>query len=329
MKGRRGSVLRLCVFAVIWLAAFRLPAQDVTVEARLDTNRALIGDQVGLHFTLTGPAGVQVLWPHIPDTLFTSLQVIERGTPDTTYSPDRKTATIHQRLLLTSFDSGFYSLPPIPFYYRILPDTTTRVAETKMLLLDVQTVAVDTTKAIKPIKGPVRVPLTFREMLPWILLALGILAVTALVIWYVRRRKKNMPVFSLIPKVELKPHEIALAALEEIRRKKLWQAGRYKEFHSELTDVLRRYIEDRFMVRAMESTTDEILEGLQENGAGGEEPIRQLRKVLTRADLVKFAKFIPIGGENEESLDLGIQFVQETKNVSEPVSEIKQETETR
>jgi hypothetical protein len=325
MKGRRDSLLRLSVFAVIVLCATRLFAQSVTVEAHLDTNQALIGDQVALHFTFTGPAGAQILWPRIPDTIFNNLQVIERGKPDTTYSQDRKTATISQRLLLTSFDSGFYSLPPIPFYYRVLPDTTTRVAETRMLLLDVQTVAVDTTRAIKPIKGPVRIPLTFREILPWILLALGIAAVAGFIIYYLRRRKKHEPIFNLIPKVEMKPHEIALAALEELRQKKIWQAGRFKEYHSELTDILRRYIEDRFAVRAMESTTDEILDGLHSGGEVKDDNLRQLRKILILADLVKFAKFLPLGGENEESLDLGTRFVQETK----PVQVKEEKTETR
>ena len=307
----------------VWIAALLLSAavaagQEAGVEAKLDTNRLLIGDQVALHFTFTGPAGTQVLWPRLPDTIYSSIQVIDRGRPDTTLSQDRRTATIHQRILLTSFDTGFYSIPPIPFYYRVLPDTSTRVAETNMLLFEVGTVPVDTTKAIKPIKGPIRVPLTFRDILPWLLLGLGIAAVAALLAWYLKRRKKHAPLFTLIPQVVRKPHETALEGLEELRQKKIWQAGRYKEFHSELTDILRTYIEERFAVRALESTTDEIMEGMAAADGIRKENLDQLRRILVLADLVKFAKARPVGGENEESLGLGTQFVKETIPAAQP-----------
>jgi hypothetical protein len=304
--------------SLLLLLATVAAGQEAGVEARLDTNRLLIGDQVALHFTFTGPAGTQVLWPRLPDTIYNSIQVIDRGKPDTTLSQDQRTLTIHQRLLLTSFDTGFYSLPPIPFYYRILPDTATRVAETNMLLFEVATVPVDTTKAIKPIKGPIRVPLTFRDILPWLLLGLGIAVVISLLVWYLKRRKKNAPLFSLIPAVVRKPHEIALEGLEGLRQKKIWQAGHFKEYHSELTDILRTYIEERFAVRALESTTDEIMEGMSAAEGIRKENLDQLRRVLVLADLVKFAKARPVGGENEESLGLGFQFVKETIPAAQP-----------
>lgn len=312
----------LCILAIFIAAAGTVTAQDVSVEAQLDTNHLLIGDQVALHFTFTGPAGAQILWPRLPDTIYNSLQVIDRGKPDTSYSQDKKTATIRQKLLLTSFDTGFYTLPPIPFYYRLLPDTTTQVAETGMLLIDVQTVPVDTTKAIKPIKGPVKVPWTFREFLPWIIGILAAGAITALVVYFLKRRKKKQPLFQLIPKTQLKPHEIALAALEELRVKKIWQSGRTKEFHSELTDILRKYIEERYGIMALESTSDEILEALGSSGAVDQTDLSRLRRILLLADLVKFAKAIPLGGENEEHINLGIQFVNSTvPKVAQPVAE--------
>ena len=297
----------------IWMmVASAASAQEVTAEAWLDTTRLLIGDQVALHIAFTGPAGTLVKWPAIPDTIYNNVQVILRAKPDTAVSQDRRTSTISQRLLLTSFDSGFYSIPPIHIYYRVPQDTATKLAETQMVMFEVTAPSVDTTQAIKPIKGPIRVPLTFREILPWLLLGLGVAALVALVVWYLRRRKKNAPIFNLIPKVELKPHEVALAALEQMRQQKPWQSGRLKEFHSDLTEILRKYIEERFRVRALESTTDEIMDGMQENGGAGTESLTLLRRILVTADLVKFAKARPLEQENEESLALGIQFVKDT-----------------
>ena len=149
--------------------------QDVSVTAKLDTNAMLIGDHVGLTLKFTGPPKSQVLWPFMPDTILKSITVIGRGKIDTVYAADKKSVTYSQQLNLTCYDSGFYTVPSIPFRYRIMPDTTVTVAQSSMMLLAVHTVKVDTTQAIKPIIGPLKVPITFREMLPWILAALAII----------------------------------------------------------------------------------------------------------------------------------------------------------
>lgn len=309
---KRNSAWLVCLTAIMLFNTWGLSAQNIKVEARLDSNRLLIGDQVGLHLSAIAPAGTLILWPRIPDTIYNNIQVIDRSKTDTSFSEDKKMMTIHQRLLLTSFDSGFYTLPPIAFRYRVPPDTTTRMEETDMLLLNVNTVAVDTTKTIKPIKGPMKAPLTFRDFLPWILGLLGLGIIVAGVIYYLRRRRKHAPIFNLIQKAPLKPYEIALNNLEDLRGKKIWQAGRYKEYHSELTDILRKYIEEFFAVQALESTTDEIMEGLRDTDRVTPENLQRLRGILTLADLVKFAKERPAGNENEEKLNEGILFVKET-----------------
>ena len=111
-----------------------------------------------------------------------------------------------------------------------------------MLLLAVHTVKVDTTQAIKPIKGPLNVPITFKEVLPFILATLIVIGMIISLVWYLKKRKKQEPVFRLKPRVVLQPHEKALQELEKLRVKKLWQEGKIKEYHSELTEILRKYI---------------------------------------------------------------------------------------
>lgn len=299
-----GSVL------LLWPGA-RVAAQ-ARAEARLDTTTILIGDQVGMKFSFTGPAQTQVLWPVLPDTIYNGIQIVQRGKIDTTFSQDRTTKTLTQRVVLTSFDSGFYTISSIPFYYRTLPDTTTLSAETEMIYLKVNGISVDTTKAIKPIKGIMKVPWSFREILPWILLGLAVAILTTLLVFYLKKRKKQEPVFTLITKTPLKPHEIALAELEKLREKKLWQAGKVKEYHTAITDILRQYMEARFGILAMESTTDEILESLVNGGHAAAPQLGVLRPVLVMADLVKFAKAHPVPEENEGSLASATRFVSET-----------------
>ncbi|MDD4603634.1 MAG: hypothetical protein PHF97_07490 [Bacteroidales bacterium] len=287
---------------------------QVSVSAKLDTNAMLIGDHVGITLKYTGPVKTQVMWPFLPDTILGSITVIGRGKVDTAFSADKKSMTLTQQLNFTCYDSGFYNIPPITFSYRNLPDTSLKTADGPVLLLAVHTMKVDTTQAIKGIKGPLSIPISFREMLPWILTGLALAAVIAIIIWYIRKRKKREPVFQLKPKVQLLPHEIALQEMEKLRVKKLWQQGKVKEFHSDLTEIIRVYIENYFQVPALEQTSAEIEESLINHIKCPKEALNKLDALLIRADMVKFAKGSPLPAENEKSLTEAIDFVYETTN---------------
>ena len=287
-------------------------SQDVRVTARLDTGAMLIGDHVGLKLQFNGPAGIQVIWPSFNDTILGNIIVIGRSKVDSSFSKDKKSLTLTQELNLTCFDSGFYTIPQIPFRYRLLPDTSVKTASTGLSMLMVHTVKVDTTNIIKPIKGPLRVPITFLEVLPYILMALALIALVIVLIWYVRKRKKHEPLIRIRQKVKLQPHEKALQDLEKLRIKKLWQDGHVKEYYSELTDILRNYIEEGFGIPAMESTTYEIVGKLRKNNVFAKPVVEKVDQILQNADMVKFAKLIPLPHDNENSLNAGIEFVNQT-----------------
>ena len=305
-------MFRIYLFAFLVSVVTGLSAQDANVLAKLDTNAMLIGDHVGLTLKYTGPSNSQVMWPFMPDTILGHITVIGRGKIDTAYSTDKKSVTYSQHLNFTCYDSGFYTIPSIPFSYRITPDTTQKEAATAMMLLAVHTVKVDTTQSIKPIIGPLGVPLTFREMLPWILGALAVVAIVGLLAWYFLFRKKSSPVFQLKPRVQVLPHERALQEFEKLRVKKLWQNGKIKEYHSELTEILRRYIEDRFHVPALEQTSAEITGTLKTTADCPQYAIDKLNSLLVLADMVKFAKSQPVASENELSLAEAVDFVRAT-----------------
>jgi hypothetical protein len=280
--------------------------------AKLDTNAMLIGDQVKLDITFSYPLNTLISWPKIGDTILQTIQVINRSKIDSSFSADKKTVTLHQNFLITSFDSGFYAIPPIRFFYRELPDTTIRFVQTETLLLSVHTLTVDTTKVIKPIKGPLSIPLTFREILPWLILAvLGILIILAF-LFYLKKRKKAEPVFQIRSKIQLLPHELALSELEKLRVKKLWQAGRTKEYHSELTDILRKYLESGFNIMAIEMTSQEIIDSLRTQNNMHNDSIRKINHILAMADLVKFAKMQPLPVENDMNMENAVAFVLDT-----------------
>ena len=130
--------------------------QGYKATAKVEPHTILIGDQVDLSLNFSFPSGTQVVWPSIKDTILGNIQVINRTNIDTSWSANKKNLQLTQKLRLTCFDSGFYTIPPIRFYYRNLPDTTIRFEQTEIQILTVHTLAVDTTLAIKPIKGPVK-----------------------------------------------------------------------------------------------------------------------------------------------------------------------------
>jgi hypothetical protein len=313
MKQSKTMKLRLFLILILaLLTGVMASAQDVKFEARLDTGAMLIGDHVGLKLSFNGPSNARVLWPVFGDTILGNILVIGRSKIDTSFSADKKHISLHQEINLTCFDSGFYTLPQIPVKYRLLPDTSVRTASADLQVLMVHTVKVDTTNAIKPIKGPLHIPISFREILPYILIALAIIALIIGLIWYINKRKKHEPLIQLRPKVRLIPHEKALQDLEKLRIKKLWQEGHVKQYYSELTDIIRLYIEQGFEIPALESTTSEIMDELNQKGIFNKTIVERLEHVLRIADMVKFAKAIPVPAENEKALEGGIDFVRST-----------------
>jgi hypothetical protein len=172
---------------------------------------------------------------------------------------------------------------------------------------------------IKDIKAPIEAPYTFREALPWIFGVLLVLIFGFLAYYYFRKRKKEEPVFKVQSKPKIPPHRIALDALEELRLKKVWQSGRIKDYHTELTDILRIYLDDSFFIHAQEMTTDEIMQAIS-NTATNDQAKEKLKQTLILADLVKFAKMQPLPLEHDTSLNHAVDFVKETMHLTPAIS---------
>ena len=279
--------------------------------AIIEKDAIKIGDQVRMELNVTVPAGSRLQWPMLLDTLARNVEILRKSGIDTV-SSDKEQFTLKQEIIITSFDSGTYVIRPIIFKYNRAGDTVTFFTETRPVTLDVQTIQTDPAQDIKPIKPPLKAPVTFREMLPWIGVAMLILIIAGLVYYYLKRKKLQPPVVATRLKTTIPPYEAAIEALETLRMKKLWQSGRIKEYYSELTDIVREYIELRYPVRALEMTTSEINAALRQTEVTATAR-EKLNQVLILADLVKFAKEQPMPVENEQSLNLCTEFVMETK----------------
>jgi hypothetical protein len=303
----------ILAFAALFLA-LPVMSQKVEVSAKIDTNAIRIGDQVTLRLVAKyrGDQGeLDIKWPKFKDTITGHIEIVEQGKVEKSI-PDKSdplSFVQQQTYIITSFDSGYQVIPPFRF---IINNDTANVKETEPLLLEVQTVAVDTTVAIKDIKGIMSEPFDWHELIPYVMWGLAILAVIAVIVYITIRLIKKKPVVPEKPKVIVPPHVTALQALEKLRSEKLWQEGKIKQYHSALSDILRAYIEERFRVNALEQTTDEILIALR-NVVVDEESKAKLKQVLRLADLVKFAKEQPLPNENELSMANAFDFVNGTK----------------
>lgn len=295
-------------------AGAALPAGPVLVKAIPDTNHIRIGEQLSISLKAEVPTGVPLNFPIFPDTV-NGLEIINRSAIDTILSPDKSSSILTQTLVATSFDSGYYAIAPFHFT-SLNPETgNTDTFSTEAFLISVSSVPVDTTQAIKDIKATINVPITWKEIL---MIAGGILLAVLLlflIIRFLRKRKPEaVPEMALVP--ERPAYELALEALRKLEQEKLWQQGFYKPYHSSVSDILREFIERSFEINALELTSDETLERIRRS----RNPLHEtdkLASVLHTADLVKFAKLVPLPDENEKSLRYAFDFVNGNRPLTE------------
>ncbi len=281
-------------------------AQKVSLE--LDTNAITLGDQIGMNINFSIPAKAIGVMPDLMDTLSKEIEIIEISAVDTVKKEDGLSFT--KRILITSFEPGYHVIRPLVFEYFFKGDTSLHQLESEALLLEVNLVDFDETADIKDIKDILKVPLTFKDIWPYIAAAILLIALILLIIYYLKRRKENKP-FIFKRKPVIPPHQEALWALEVLRKKKLWQQNMVKEFYTELTDIIRVYIERSTEVKAMEMTSDEIINGLTSTG---HEPglIEDMKYVLDIADLAKFAKYVPLASEHDSCFKKCLNFIKAT-----------------
>jgi len=311
-------------FALLFLLSLTANAQDVKATATLDSSVIEIGQQVKLQLSVQYRADkgkhISVQFPEVSDTIRKEVEIVGQSKIDTIISKsDPFLFTQTKTLYITSFDSGYWAIPP--FVFTVNNDTVG--IPTEPLLLQVNTPAVDTTQAIKDIKGPYSETYTWvdwiKDNMYVVYICLGVLALVILIIVLVRRAGKRKPPVVIVEEPKVPAHIIAYGKLELLKNEKLWQEGKLKLYHSTLTDILREYIENRFKIQALEQTTEEIIYGFR-NVAIDEESKAKLKQVLVLADLVKFAKEQPLPMENESSLTNAYDFVNGTKREETPES---------
>ncbi len=306
--------MKQLLFYILFFVSLVSFAQASKVSAEIDTQKGIrIGEQ--FIYAITVNEVDNVILPKLKN--LKGLEVVD------TLKTDTLKSKLVQKYVMTGFDSGAFYIPSQQVFIK------NQAHLTDSLLVNVATIPVDTTKVkmfeIKGIKGE---PYQFDDYKNILFLILGILLVAGIVLFFALKRTSNDQI--QISKTILTPYQEALKGLKSLDGKLLWQNNKIKEYYSELTNVIRHYIERELNVQAMETTTDGLIQELSdfkdsESILTDKETIGKLGSLLKQADLVKFAKSKPLAHQIEGDRNIAEHIINNLKpNVVESDVDVAQ-----
>lgn len=300
-------------------------AQQVKITANLDSATLLMGKKTAIHLEIiesSNSGGIIMLAPEM--LIIPEVEVSDIVTLDTV-NLGNGLRQIHHDVIIQSFDSGAYIIPPIK--YLVGNDTI----KSNELALKVLPVDVSHLETVNPIADVEDYGSKWFDFLPdfiidyWFLILLALIALSAGIYVYVLYKKKQIHMPFRQPTPKLSPYEVAINELSSLKEKDLCSSGQEKEYYTILTDILRVYIQDRFGINALEMTTTQINRALSNNPETRSHN-NMMRQILEVADFVKFAKVRPMPEDNVRSFNMALQFVEDTKPVPQPESNSEQKT---
>lgn len=311
----RKLLLYLSLLTAVFVTTVNVDA--LSVKARLDSVDILMGRLTSLHLEVVQdegkPGGFTIFKDESKNGYVgvcgDSVELRTNFHRDTTRLGSGK-IQINYDIPLQAFDSGYFQLPE--FIYVSQADT----ARSNRLALKVMPVPVGENDPISDYKG-VEEPENksiFDNVPDWVInywwIVLILVAAIVAAVWAWKRYRREG---SLLPKKpEPTPYESAMAALRNLKSRKLWENGMEKEYFTRLTEILRVYLDRRFGINAMEMTSREIMQTLTDNPEIKDKR-DYIRQILSIADFVKFAKVRPLPDDNIAAFDNALKFVEETK----------------
>lgn len=288
---------RVLFFIVFGLCTQFGSAQAPSLKTTVDKRQILIGEQLKYNVETTFPANLYHLtWFNVPDS-FAHFEIVIRGTIDT--AEKNGMLTCKQTLTLTSFDSGINTIPSLQVSLDPLGGDSTINLFTDSIPINVSFSPLDSSKTFHDIKTIIEV----KEEIPWWIWAGGaallilLIVVIIYLIKYLKKRKKNVPLFNS----KLSPVDEAMQALEQLQKEQLLYKGEIKQFHVRLIEIFKRYISRKMQRNVLNLTSSDVLLLLNDTLLSKADT-STIAGVLRMSDAVKFAKFYPHKEESESSL---------------------------
>ena len=315
-RRRRAAAIGLTL-ALTGLAAAPGPgrAQTPRVTIEADTTAIHVGDPLALRLSVQHGADLSVRWP---DSLalgpFEAL-ALEVGEPMP--GPDGDAVQTPAVLHVTAFELGELEVPS--FELELTDGAERRVTvSTDPVVIGVTTVGLDEGGDIRDVKGPRAIARNWLLLWPWALLAL---ALAGLGYWWFRRRGSGPGADGAGPPEPARPpHELAFEALDRLAASPLLERGEIKQYHIEVSRIVRAYIEGRYRIWALEMITPDVVSGLAHAGVDPETRT-DFQRFLAACDLVKFARWRPDAGSCRRTLADARELVERTKFVPPPPAE--------
>ncbi|MBF0537220.1 MAG: hypothetical protein HQL03_03100 [Nitrospirae bacterium] len=278
-------------------------SDPINIRAYVDRGVVFTGETIAYSVEVEGTKGVELQFPAY-STGSDNLTIVDEDTPQSGFL---NKSTI-KRYRLRSYTPGTYKLPPATVKYKSQPSKDYTEAKTNELTIEVKSAQKETAatdiKDIKDLEGT-------KPPWPYVITGALALAIAAIVLYLIRLKRARQGHLGQPP--QRTAHELAYEALERLRTGTLLQDGLLKEYFSELSAIVRHYIEDRFLLKAPEMTTEEFLLKMREAQQLSPSQKALLRDFLQRCDMVKFARYGPTQEEIQESFDAARRLVDETR----------------
>ena len=302
-------VKKFLVFLLLFTV--HLWSQDVKVSAGADTGKFIIGDPIRLRFEVIHIQTAHIMFPDLADTL-KPFEILSADSVKTFAQQDGKVKELYS-FTIAAYDSvnNFSKSFAIP--YVIAGDTAARYALSNAVSLAVARVKVDTTAEIKDVKDPLaeKNQASFVKRNWWWMLII-VAVILAVAGFFIYREKFRKPGVKKEPVIILTLEQLTLKKLKELEDKQLWQKSQIKEYHSEITEIIREFFEKRYGFNSLKLTTTETVNQLEKRAT--KPVIADLaQEFLSLADMVKFAKYIPPFETNERMHSVAYQIVEQSK----------------
>ena len=298
------SIMKYLVLLVI--LSIKLSAQSISVLASVDSSDYLVGDFINYTLEIRAEKNIKITTPIIRDSL-KKVEVIKELTPLLKDEDNIKSSTYGY--IISYYDSASITIPPIAVRYKIQGEVEEKITFSNPVTFTVHTLEVEQQADIKDVKDPLTIPLDWKFISLIVLIASIILAAGFYFYRRYKRKKAEQPIKKKI--IKIPAHVRALTALDNLENEKLWQKGKVKEYHSNITGIIRGYFEERFNLPALELTTSEQMQQLR-RVPSAENILSITNEFLNNADLVKFAKFIPLPSVNEAMMKQAKDIVNNT-----------------